>query len=165
MRKSVMSNPPPVAPNGGGGGEPFAAAAALTAVLRSLDPFAAACDSYVGGQYLNEISSRLSLPRRFVSLGIVGFGLCFVLFGLGQGLLCTVVGVVYPAYMSMKALEAKPLSAECMVQWLTYWVCYSVFSVIEIFVKILLFCAWVPPSALPFFLLRLDRAYLVLCST
>ena len=146
-----MSNPPAAQPPSGE--TPFAvgAGAALTSLMRSLDPFAAACDSYVGGQYLNEISSRLSLPRRFVSLGIVGFGLCFVLFGLGQGLLCTVVGVVYPAYMSMKALEAKPLSAECMVQWLTYWVCYSVFSVIEIFVKILLFCALVPPCCFTFF--------------
>jgi len=75
------------------------------AFQRTLDPAAAMCDNWVGGPYLNEISTRLSLPRRFISLVIVCFGLFFVLFGLGQSLLCTIVGVMYPAYQSMKALE------------------------------------------------------------
>ena len=116
--------------------------AQLVPVLRYLDPFAASADSLVGTlPFLDEAAARVSLPRRWLSLGIVGLFLSFVLFGLGQSLLCTAVGILYPAYMSMKALEARPLNQDTMIQWLTYWVAYSLFSVVEVFASYLLFCA------------------------
>ena len=39
------------------------------------------------------------------------------------------VGFVYPAYASYKALEAR--APESAAQWLTYWVVFSLFTVIE----------------------------------
>jgi len=39
------------------------------------------------------------------------------------------VGFVYPAYASYKALESK--TPEAAAQWLTYWVVFSLFSVFE----------------------------------
>ena len=42
-----------------------------------------------------------------------------------------VVGFVYPAYASYKALESK--TPESAAQWLTYWCVFSIFTVVEFF--------------------------------
>ena len=48
-------------------------------------------------------------------------------------MLCRTIGVVlgfvFPAFASFKALESK--SPECAAQWLTYWVVFSLFTVLE----------------------------------
>lgn len=115
------------------------------AALRWLDPVASSADYFLGNlPFLDDLQQRLGVARRYLSLGIAALLTSFVLFGLGQSLLCTAVGVLYPAYQSMKALEARPLLQESMVQWLTYWVCYSLFSVIEVFGDHVLYCACAP---------------------
>jgi hypothetical protein len=122
---------------------PPAAPTALSGAMSALDgPIATSCDYVLGNlPFLQDLSVRVSLPRRYLSLGIAALLAAFVLFGLGQSLLCTAVGVLYPAYQTMKALEARPLQQECMVQWLTYWVVYSIFSAVEVFGDHLLYCA------------------------
>ncbi len=55
----------------------------------------------------------------------------------GAQLLCCLVGVVYPAYASIKAVESA--DKEDDTQWLVYWVVFSAFSVGED-----LLAAWVP---------------------
>ena len=52
----------------------------------------------------------------------------------------TFVGFLYPAYKSFKAIESKESSDDTM--WLTYWVVYGFFSVVEVFADVLL--AWFP---------------------
>ena len=42
-----------------------------------------------------------------------------------------VVGFVYPAYASFKALESK--TPESSAQWLTYWIIFGIFNVFEFF--------------------------------
>jgi len=42
---------------------------------------------------------------------------------------CNVVGFVYPAYASFKAIESEGKSDD--TQWLTYWVVYAFFNLIE----------------------------------
>ena len=41
------------------------------------------------------------------------------------------VGTIYPAYKSFKAIESKEKDDD--TQWLIYWVVFAFFSVIEIF--------------------------------
>jgi len=132
---------------------------ALAGVLSTIDgPLCTSCDYVLGNlPFLQDLSVRVSLPRRYLSLGIAALLAAFVLFGLGQSLLCTAVGVLYPAYMSMKALkalEAQPLKVDTMQQWLTYWICYSIFSIVEEFAHYILFCAWRGLVLLPVFFLR-----------
>ncbi|EED92461.1 hypothetical protein THAPSDRAFT_262530, partial [Thalassiosira pseudonana CCMP1335] len=51
-----------------------------------------------------------------------------------------VIGFLYPAFQSFKAIENRANSD--VTQWLIYWVVYSFFSIIEVFVDYLLY--WIP---------------------
>eukprot|EP00736_Rhodelphis_marinus_P008239 Rmarinus@m.25967 len=54
-------------------------------------------------------------------------------------LLGYLIGFVYPAYQSYKALETK--DEEDDKQWLTYWVCYALLNIVELFE---FFISWLP---------------------
>merc|ERR1712080_385422 len=64
----------------------------------------------------------------------------FILIGFGPALLCSFVGFVYPAYASFKSLESANTNDDRL--WLTYWVIYSCFCLVEGFLEFVLF--WVP---------------------
>ncbi|CDJ41800.1 hypothetical protein, conserved [Eimeria tenella] len=66
----------------------------------------------------------------FISLGT----------GFGGGLVCDIAGFLYPAWMSFLAIESPGTEGEKL--WLTYWVVYSAFSILEYFVDFILF--WIP---------------------
>lgn len=53
---------------------------------------------------------------------------------------CNLVGFVYPAYASFKALETKDPHDD--IQWLTYWVVYAFFSIADMTIGEAL--KWVP---------------------
>ncbi|KAL5260348.1 hypothetical protein ACHWQZ_G010464 [Mnemiopsis leidyi] len=60
--------------------------------------------------------------------------------GIGSSLLCSVVCFVYPAYKSFKAVESP--QGDDDTQWLTYWIVYSTFNILEYFADLILF--WIP---------------------
>jgi receptor expression-enhancing protein 5/6 len=84
-------------------------------------------------------------PGYVAVVGIV-FVLGFLLFGIGGNLITQLVGFVYPAYESFKAIEHFKSEREdapvLMRTWLTYWIVYSLFSVVEVFVDYILY--WIP---------------------
>merc|ERR1712070_280555 len=90
--------------------------------------------------FMQELQEKTGLRKIFLAGGIAFVVLMFILFGFGAGLLCNFVGFVYPAYASFKALEADNHVEDR--QWLTYWVVYSCFCLVEGFLEMVLF--WVP---------------------
>lgn len=76
-----------------------------------------------------------------------------VFLGIGAGSLCAIVGFVYPAYKSFEAIEGKNHGDD--TQWLTYWVVYAFFSIIEVFDSVLVY--WIP------FFFAFKLAFLLWC--
>lgn len=107
---------------------------------------------------MDTVAQKTGLPKAYVVYGVIGLVVGFFFFGLGAGLFWYVqyavvfcvavvsrcrsnlIGFVYPAYMSFKAIESEDKNDDTM--WLTYWVVYSFFTIIEGFADVLLF--WIP---------------------
>lgn len=80
---------------------------------------------------LNTIEKKTRVPKLAMATvtALSVFTVFYVTFG--PGLLCNLVGFAYPAYASFKAIES--VQKEDDTQWLTYWVVYACFTVIESF--------------------------------
>ncbi len=87
-----------------------------------------------------EMERRTNVRKSYLFIGSsVAFTLLIINNIMGS-LLVNLVGFVYPAYASFQAIESPQKDDD--VQWLTYWVVFSFFNVLEFFSDLLLF--WVP---------------------
>lgn len=76
--------------------------------------------------------SPLTLPLApLPPTGSVALILMLLVFDNAIRFVGQIVGVVYPAYMSLKAIESVNKNDD--TQWLVYWVVFAVFSLLEIF--------------------------------
>ena len=64
------------------------------------------------------------------------FMILFIVFGIGQAILTNLIGVAYPVFMSFYALESN--GADDDKQWLTYWVVFGMFSILDQFAGFIL---------------------------
>jgi len=88
----------------------------------------------------HSLETKLNLRKELIVVGGFAFSLLLLLFGFGASSLCSMAGFFYPAWKSFEAIETKRKDDD--TQWLIYWVVYSFFSIIEIFIDTLLY--WIP---------------------
>tara|TARA_B110001450_G_C17468341_1_gene419125 strand:+ start:22 stop:381 length:360 start_codon:yes stop_codon:yes gene_type:complete len=80
-------------------------------------------------------------------------GVACVMLGVGQTYITQIIAVLYPCFMSFIALETD--TPEDDKQWLTYWVCYGAFAIVDQFAGFIL-------SFIPFYYF-LKMAFLIWC--
>ncbi|CAH2293066.1 receptor expression-enhancing 6 isoform X1 [Pelobates cultripes] len=116
----------------------------------------------VVSRIFGKFEEKTGIKKTYLATGsICSLGL-YLIFGYGASLVCNLIGFVYPAYTSIKAIESPDKKDDTI--WLTYWVVYGVFSVVEFFSDIFLF--WFPFYYLGKVRMLLQttvRSYSVLC--
>ena len=78
-------------------------------------------------------------PGQISRYGLVA-GVLLVMLGIGNTYITCLLGVAYPVFMSFLALESK--GADDDKQWLTYWVVFGIFNIVDQFAGVIL--AFIP---------------------
>ena len=74
-------------------------------------------------------------PGQISRYGLIG-GIVLVMLGIGNTYITCLLGVAYPCFMSFLALESE--GADDDKQWLTYWVVFGLFNIVDQFAGFIL---------------------------
>ncbi|ORY71984.1 TB2/DP1, HVA22 family-domain-containing protein [Pseudomassariella vexata] len=83
---------------------------------------------------LNNLEKQTSVPKVYGVIGLATLYFFFIVFNLGGQLLTNLAGFIVPGYYSMNALFTTSKADD--TQWLTYWVVFAFFTVIESLVSV-----------------------------
>ncbi|KAI9100404.1 TB2/DP1, HVA22 family-domain-containing protein [Phlyctochytrium arcticum] len=87
-----------------------------------------------------EVERRSGLPKTYIFGGFGVFLSVLIFLNVWGSLLTNLLGFMYPAYASFKAIESPNKADD--TQWLTYWTVFGFLNVAEFFSDALLY--WVP---------------------
>jgi len=83
---------------------------------------------------LNNLERSTSVPKAYAFIGLVALYFFLIVFNLGGQLLTNLAGFVIPGYYSMEALFTASKTDD--TQWLTYWVVFAFFTILESLVSV-----------------------------
>jgi len=86
------------------------------------------------------LEEKTGVCRVKLIYGCVAVLSLYLVVGYASGFIVALLGFLYPAYASVKAIESN--EKEDDTQWLTYWVVYSAFNIGEFFSD--MFLSWFP---------------------
>jgi receptor expression-enhancing protein 5/6 len=90
--------------------------------------------------FVRTVESRIGLPPG-IFVGFFGVMIVFFVFnGIAADFITEVIGMVYPMFMSFKAIESKESDDDKL--WLTYWVAYAGFRIVDDVAFV--FSFWIP---------------------
>jgi len=81
--------------------------------------------------FLGSLETKTGVDRFYIFSGAVGLLSFYLIFGDCAEFVCNMVGFLYPAYISIKAIESG--NKEDDTQWLTYWVIFALLNLVEFF--------------------------------
>ncbi|TLS27351.1 hypothetical protein PpBr36_04477 [Pyricularia pennisetigena] len=83
---------------------------------------------------LNNLERTTGVPKAYAVVGVAVLYFFLIVFNLGGQLLTNIAGFGIPAYYSLDALFSA--NKEDDTQWLTYWVVFAMFTVVESLVSV-----------------------------
>jgi len=89
---------------------------------------------------LELVEKKTNVKRTYIVKGLIGVFSIYMIVGHFAALVCNAVGFIYPAYASIHAIESHNTTDD--TKWLTYWVVFAMFSVLEFFSDIIF--SWFP---------------------
>ena len=85
---------------------------------------------------MEQVKQLTGLSDQQIAKYGLALGVVCVMFGIGASYITCLLGVAYPAFMSFLALESGN-EAET-TQWLTYWVVFGLFNIVDQFAGFIL---------------------------
>ncbi|KAI0490860.1 TB2/DP1, HVA22 family-domain-containing protein [Xylaria cf. heliscus] len=83
---------------------------------------------------LTNLEKQFAIPKVYAVIGVATLYFFFIIFNLGGQLLTNFAGFVVPGYYSLAALFSTSKADD--TQWLTYWVVFAFFTVIESIISV-----------------------------
>jgi len=80
---------------------------------------------------LENLEVKTGINRLYIFISIIASLGLWLTFGFAGQLVCNFVTFIYPAYVSIHAIESPAKDDD--TKWLTYWVVFSIFSLLEYF--------------------------------
>ncbi|VDK18143.1 unnamed protein product [Anisakis simplex] len=82
---------------------------------------------------LRRLEIEFGINREQVAYVAIGFIAVYLMIGKDAGLLCNLIGFVYPAIASIIAMEMD-IRYDIFL-WLLYWMCYGLYAILDLYAE------------------------------